>query len=83
MSISFGYMLDPVKSNAALYVFTDDTEVFMYQYNCRNIVIVMTAGGRNGGFDKALSGMEYVLVGAFDYGNCSLLVQKAPKLKFS
>lgn len=36
MNISSGYMLDPVKSNAAIYILTDDPEVFMYQHNCRN-----------------------------------------------
>ena len=36
MNISSGYMLDPVKSNAVLYVLTEDTEVFMHQHNCRN-----------------------------------------------
>lgn len=36
MGISSGYMLDPVKSNAVLYVLTDDQETFMYQHNCRN-----------------------------------------------
>ena len=36
MGISSGYMLDPVKSNAVLYILTDDQETFMYQHNCRN-----------------------------------------------
>jgi len=36
LGISSGYMLDPVKSNAVLYVLTDDRETFMYQHNCRN-----------------------------------------------
>ena len=36
MSISSGYMLDPIKSNAVLYMLTDDLEIFMYQHNCRN-----------------------------------------------
>ncbi len=36
MNISSGYMLDPVKSNAVLYVLTSDREIFMNQHNCRN-----------------------------------------------
>lgn len=36
MSISSGYMLDPVKSNAVVYMLTDDPHVFMHQHNCRN-----------------------------------------------
>ena len=36
MRISSGYMLDPVKSTATLYVLTPDQETFMYQHNCRN-----------------------------------------------
>ncbi len=36
MGISSGYMLDPIKSNAVLYVLTNDPETFMYQHNCRN-----------------------------------------------
>lgn len=36
MNISSGYMLDPVKSNAVLYVLTEDKDVFLYQHNCRN-----------------------------------------------
>lgn len=36
MGISSGYMLDPVKSNAILYVLTEDREVFMHQHDCRN-----------------------------------------------
>jgi len=34
--ISSGFMLDPVKSNAEIYVLTTDQEVFMTQHNCRN-----------------------------------------------
>lgn len=36
MGLSTGYMLDPLKSNAVLYVLTKDREVFMHQHNCRN-----------------------------------------------
>lgn len=36
IGISSGYMLDPVKSNAAIYLLTEDQEVFMHQHNCRN-----------------------------------------------
>lgn len=36
ISITSGYMLDPVKSNAALYLLTEDPEIFMHQHNCRN-----------------------------------------------
>lgn len=36
MEISTGYMLNPVKSNAVLYVLTEDKDVFLYQHNCRN-----------------------------------------------
>ena len=36
MGISSGYMLDPVKSNAVLYVLTQDKNVFLHQHNCRN-----------------------------------------------
>lgn len=36
MEISSGYMLDPVKSNAVLYVLTEDRKVFLHQHNCRN-----------------------------------------------
>lgn len=35
MEISTGYMLDPVKSNAVIYMLTEDPEVFMHQHNCR------------------------------------------------
>lgn len=35
MGISSGYMLDPVKSNGAIYLLTDDQELFMHQHNCR------------------------------------------------
>jgi len=36
MGISSGYMLDPVKSNAEIYILTNDKEIFMNQHNCRN-----------------------------------------------
>lgn len=36
INISSGYMLNPIKSNAALYVLTSDSDIFMYQHNCRN-----------------------------------------------
>ena len=35
IGISTGYMLDPVKSNAVIYVLTDDPEVFRHQHDCR------------------------------------------------
>lgn len=35
MEISTGYMLDPVKSNAVIYMLTEDPEIFMHQHNCR------------------------------------------------
>ena len=35
MGISTGYMLDPIKSNAVIYVLTDDKEVFRHQHDCR------------------------------------------------
>ena len=34
--ISSGFMLDPVKSNAEIYVLTTDQDIFMTQHNCRN-----------------------------------------------
>lgn len=36
IDISSGYMLDPVKSNAVIYVLTDDKELFRHQHDCRN-----------------------------------------------
>ena len=36
MAITSGYMLDPVKSNAVLYVLSKDQELFLHQHNCRN-----------------------------------------------
>ncbi len=36
MRITSGYMLEPVKSNAVLYVLTGNREVFAYQHDCRN-----------------------------------------------
>lgn len=36
IDISSGYMLNPVKSNAVLYVLTKDQEIFFYQHNCRS-----------------------------------------------
>lgn len=36
MGITSGYMLDPVKSNAVLYVLTADRDIFRYQHDCRN-----------------------------------------------
>lgn len=36
IGISTGYMLDPVKSNAVIYVLTDEPEVFRHQHDCRN-----------------------------------------------
>lgn len=36
MNITSGYMLDPVKSNAVLYVLSKDQDLFLYQHNCRN-----------------------------------------------
>lgn len=34
MGISTGYMLDPVKSSANLYLLTDDVQVFQAQHDC-------------------------------------------------
>ena len=34
MNISSGYMLDPVKSSANLYLLTDDVQVFRAQHDC-------------------------------------------------
>lgn len=36
MGITSGYMLDPVKSNALLYVLTNNRKLFLHQHNCRN-----------------------------------------------
>lgn len=36
IGISSGYMLDPVKSNAILYVLTEDTKKFHFAHDCRN-----------------------------------------------
>lgn len=36
IKLSSGFMYDPVKSTAALYVLTQDQETFLYQHNCRN-----------------------------------------------
>lgn len=36
IQITSGYMLNPVKSNAFIYVLTDDEKVFQYQHDCRN-----------------------------------------------
>lgn len=36
MDISSGYMLNPVKSNAVLYMLTKDQDVFLHQHNCRS-----------------------------------------------
>ena len=35
MSLSSGYMLDPVKSGALIYVLTEDTDKFNYRHDCR------------------------------------------------
>lgn len=35
MRISSGYMIDPVKSNAIIYLLTPDQEQFVYEHNCR------------------------------------------------
>ncbi len=35
MKLSSGYMLDPVKSGAMIYVLTRDTDKFNYQHDCR------------------------------------------------
>ncbi len=35
MNLSSGYMLDPVKSGALIYVLTEDTNKFNYMHNCR------------------------------------------------
>lgn len=36
MGITSGYMLDPVKSNAILYILSSDQELFQHQHNCRS-----------------------------------------------
>ena len=35
VSITSGYMLDPLKSNAVVYLLTEDREIFQYQHDCR------------------------------------------------
>lgn len=35
MRISSGYMLEPMKSNAVLYILTSDQNIFSYGHNCR------------------------------------------------
>lgn len=35
MNISTGYMLNPVKSSAVIYMLTENEEVFFHQHNCR------------------------------------------------
>lgn len=35
MNLSSGYMLDPVKSGAFVYVLTEDTDKFNYRHDCR------------------------------------------------
>ncbi len=36
IGISSGYMLDPVKSHAEIYILSEDKELFFHQHNCRN-----------------------------------------------
>lgn len=36
MRISSGYMIDPVKSNAIIYLLTPDQELFAYEHDCQN-----------------------------------------------
>ncbi len=36
IDISSGYMLNPVKSNAVIYILTEDQELFRHQHDCRN-----------------------------------------------
>lgn len=46
IGITSGFMLDPVKSHAEIYVLSKDKELFFHQHNCRNCSNV-NCSGRN------------------------------------
>ena len=46
IGITSGFMLDPVKSHAEIYVLSEDKELFFHQHNCRNCSNV-NCSGRN------------------------------------